>query len=726
MDEVMPMLQREQDRAAERINEVLEELGFGRREFTMRPIPFTGTWGTSSSISYQLANEQIASELDGVLEGLSKKELKRRTKELVSQRAQSIAEEVAEKLAIDTEFARIEATNGYINIEFDTHRFTNRVVSTIRESASDYGCGEAKPDRVMVEYSQPNTHKAFHVGHLRNAAVGNTLCRILELGGYEVLKANYIGDIGMHVIKCLWCYQRFHQGEEPPESERGRWLGEIYTESDQRTNFRQDVIDLLNELANYDPIFVTLVDRMMKELYKVHPVGEDVAYLLGQIANKREIKDEAFYDDQTIPTFWPIVGRQLQTNLEVARGEREKHDDVEDEVPPAEQYLEWIERWQILNDRMDWWDHVKQWQAEIRNEFQRWERKDPEFVQLWETTKAWSMADFHRIYDELGVRFDVWFYESEVEEPGREIVRELLENEIAEISDGLPVVKIDEKLGLEKETYRTMPVLRSDGTTLYATKDLALTKHKFEEYGVDRSIWVVDVRQGLYFQQIFKIMELMGFEQAEKCFHLGYEMVMLPTGAMSSRAGTVVLYDDIARDVLARAREIIDEKNPDLPDEQKAQIAHDVGIGSLKYSMLSRDNNRVIVFDIEESLSFDGHAAPYIQYAHARACRILEKVEKFPDDELDFSALEPEEIDLVQQIATFPSEVQRAAQEYKPLFLANYVYELAKLFNDFYRACPVLQADEPKRSARIALVAASRQVLANGLRVLGIKAPEVM
>ncbi|MEX2426191.1 MAG: arginine--tRNA ligase, partial [Thermomicrobiaceae bacterium] len=227
-------------------------------------------------------------------------------------------------------------------------------------------------------------------------------------------------------------------------------------------------------------------------------------------------------------------------------------------------------------------------------------------------------------------------------------------------------------------------------------------------------------------QQIFKIMELMGFEQAEKCFHLGYEMVTLPSGAMSSRSGNVILYDDISQAVLERAREIIDEKNPDLPDGQKDQIAHDVGIGSLRYSMLSRDNNRVIVFDVEESLSFDGHAAPYIQYAHARACRILEKVDALPDGDLIFADLTNEEIALIQQIAIFPSEVQRAASEYKPLYLATYVFELAQKFNDFYRSCPVLQAEEPVRSARIALVDATRQVLANALDTLGIKAPEVM
>jgi len=719
--------QTEERRAAALINDALEELGYGRREFDMRAIPFAGVWGTSASVSYQIATELVTAEAAAELEGLSKKEAKRRTQELVRQRAQAIAEQVAERLRAADGFASVEAVNGYINIGFDTNRFSNEVVHAVLTTGDDYGRGEPKTDRVMVEYSQPNTHKAFHVGHLRNVCLGNALSRIMQFAGFDVLQANYIGDIGLHVIKTLWCYQRFHQGEEPPRAQRGRWLGEIYTEADQRLNYRQDVVDLLNDLARNDATFREAVDRMMKELWREHKVGEDVAYLLGQIANAREIKTDAFYDDETIKKFWPIVGKQLTASLEAVR-ENPPQPAADGEPQPftAADYEERLERWQRLGEHLDWWPHVPEWQREVRQTFQLWEKKDPAFVQLWEETKAWSMEEFHRIYDQLDVHFDVWFYESEVEEPGRQIVQELLERGIAEISDGLPVVKIDEKLGLEKETYRTLPILRSDGTTLYSTKDLALTKMKFEQYHVDRSIWVVDVRQSLYFQQIFKVMELWGFEQAEKCYHLSYETVMLPTGAMSSRSGNVVLYEDIAARVLQRAREIIDEKNPSLPDEVKDRIARDVGLGSMKYGMLMRDNNRVLVFDIEEALSFEGHAAPYIQYAHARACRILEKVDQIPTEGLTFADLTPEEINLIQQVAIFPSEVERAAAEYKPLVIANYVYELAKRFNDFYRACPVLQAEEPQRSARLALVAAARQTLANGLGLLGIAAPETM
>lgn len=201
---------------------------------------------------------------------------------------------------------------------------------------------------------------------------------------------------------------------------------------------------------------------------------------------------------------------------------------------------------------------------------------------------------------------------------------------------------------------------------------------------------------------------------------------------MSSRRGNVVLYDDLASEAKRRAREIIEEKvrQLDLAEEQRQQIAQQVAIGSMKYMMLARDNNRVLVFDMEEALSFDGHAAPYIQYAHARACRILERVGELPPaGEAAFTDLQPEETDLIQQIGIFPSEVQRAAEEYKPLVIANYVFELARRFNDFYADIdkrPVLTAPEPQRTMRIALVDATRQALANGLGLLGIAAPDVM
>jgi arginyl-tRNA synthetase len=277
-----------------------------------------------------------------------------------------------------------------------------------------------------------------------------------------------------------------------------------------------------------------------------------------------------------------------------------------------------------------------------------------------------------------------------------------------------------------------MPILRSDGSTLYSTKDLALSQIKFEKYDIDRSIWVVDVRQSLYFDQITKILELAGFEKAHNNIHYGYEFVTLPSGVMSSRKGNAPMLEDVRNVMMDRAIAVIKEKNPSLPEDEQLRVAREVAIGSIKYVMLARDGNKVIVFDPDEALSFDGHAAPYIQYAHARACRILENGGVSDADILasldtaDFSAPQAEELTLLQQVSAFPEIVQRAATEHRPLHITNYVFELAKRFNDFYHACPVLQAEPAVRQARLGLVTATRLTLRNGLALLGIAAPTQM
>ena len=705
----------------ERIAQVLGELGYQPRAVDLRRIPFSGAWGAATSVAKALAGPAAAAEVAAATADLEKKEAKERATGITNVKAQEIAERLAAQLLAVGAADRVEAVNGFVNIYFDTASVAAQTVGRVLAEGAAYGQGAAQDERVMVEFSQPNTHKAFHVGHLRNAALGNALCNILERAGFGVIRANYIGDIGKHVISCLWCYRAFHLGQEPPEG-KGRWLGQIYVESLQRLAYRQEVVDFLNKLSTEDESFKTAADRMIKELWRRKVAsGEDIAYLLGQLGGRGALDLAKVYNPDCIAELWQIVGAQLRQESQPTR----IIGPVTDEVTAAAHLAEW----QRLDVHADWWIPAGAWEREYRETWQEWERKDPALVGLWEETKAWSMEEFGRIYDELGIRFDVWFFESEVEEPGRAIVQELLDKGIAEISEGLPVVKIDEQLGLDKETYRVLPILRSDGTTLYSTKDLSLTKEKFERYGVDRAIWVIDVRQSLYMQQIFKIMELWGFPQADKCFHLGYEMVALPEGAMSSRSGKTILYEDIAPEVFARARAVIDAKNPEMPEERKALVARQIGAGALLYGMLDRDNNRLLVFDAEEALSLHGQSAPYIQYAHARACRLLERAGTLPDFVAQppaFAELTEHEINLIEQIAALPTEVQRAAREYKPLVIATYAYNLAVRTNDFYEHCRVLDAPQPQRDERLALVAAARQALASALALLGIAAPELM
>jgi arginyl-tRNA synthetase len=270
--------------------------------------------------------------------------------------------------------------------------------------------------------------------------------------------------------------------------------------------------------------------------------------------------------------------------------------------------------------------------------------------------------------------------------------------------------------------------LRSDGTSLYLTKDLALAKVKFEQYHVERSIYVVDFRQSLHFQQAFKILELWGFPQAAKCYHLSYGYITLPEGAMSARRGRVVLFKDVADEAERRALAAMTERTPEMSNTQRIQIARQIGLGALAYSILSVDNNKDIVFDVNDALSFDGRTAPYIQNAYVRANSILRKAGGMPSEEVVFDYdLSSHEVELIDLISRFPDTVEQAAQEYRPLVVANYAYDLANVFHSFYHSVPVIQAESAEiQAARLRLVAAARQVLANALRLLVIQAPEVM
>jgi len=571
------------------------------------PIPFSGEWGISTSF-FQLAAQEARAGGPG-------------PRLPVPQRAQVIATEVAVQLGTPPGFARVEAMKGYLNLYFSTAEFARRVVNAVLDQGVDFGRGIPKGERVMVEYAQPNTHHSFHIGHYRNAILGEALARLVEFAGFETIRASYPGDIGLGVITVLWAYQKFYKGQEPQGvHERGQWLLRIYTEATR----------LLEEKEGETP----------------------------------EEKDRrAAYD------------------------------------------------------------------AERREMYRRWDAGDAEVCELWRVTRQWSLDELNAILEMLGIHMDVWFYESEVDEPSKRIVEELVARGIAddERPQGGPViVRIDEKLGLKKEKYRTNVILRSDGTTLYLTKDLALAKVKFEKYHVDRSIYVIDVRQSLHMQQTYKILELWGFPQAAKCFHLGYGFVSLPEGAMSARRGRVVLFKDVADEAARRVLAVIAEKNPDLPSTERQQVALQVGLGALAYAMLSVDNNKDIVFDLEAALNFDGHTAPYIQNAHVRANSILKKAGSSLGASLFEYDLTRHEVELIDLISRFPSIVQLAAQEYKPLHLASYAYDLASAFHSFYHVAPVLQAEEDVRAGRLRLVAAARQVLANALGLLDIEAPNVM
>jgi arginyl-tRNA synthetase len=563
-------------------------------EISWQPIPFSGEWGISTSF-FQVAAQEARSG----------------KKVVVPQRAQEIAEGVAAYIGTPAGFSRVEPLRGYLNLYFETGEFSRRIVEDVLSRGDDYGRGADKDEQVMVEYSQPNTHKSFHVGHLRSAILGDSLSRILEFAGYDVIRANYPGDMGLHVIKWLWNYMKHHQGEKP-EKDITKWMGDMYVEANRRL----------------------------------------------------------------------------------------------EEDPELEK--------------------------EVREVYSRWDQRDPEVVALWDETRQWSLDGFNQMYAKLDIPFDIYYFNSQMEDPGKEIVSDLIEREIAvdERPEGPVIVKLDELLGNKKEKYRVLVVLRSDGTALYSTEDLALTLRKFADYPkLRRSIYVVDVRQSLHFSQVWKTMEIAGYEEPKHCHHIPYEIVNLPGNVvMASREGTIVLLEDLIREARQRALAVVEEKNPELPEETKNAVANAVGLGALRFPMLARDNAKTVTFDWESALDFNGQAAPYIQYACVRANSILRRVKAAKISEMvaPNHELDPSEVQLIDLISRVPDEIQRAAAEYKTLQITNHAYDLAKAFNDFYRNCPVIQAAPEVRDFRLQLVRAARHSMVNLLRLLGIQAPDVM
>ena len=505
------------------------------------------------------------------------------------------AEDIAEHLKKSNLFEKIDVVRpGFINF-YLSRGILEKTIVEINEKGSGFGDLEKKNQKIMVEYSQPNTHKEFHIGHLRNVFIGSALINVLKKAGYEVVAANYIGDTGTHIAKCLWALNKFHGSENLDAIEnKTEFLGKVYSEAVQK-------------------------------------IEENIEY-------EKEFK-------------------------------------------------------------------------ETQNKF---EGGDKELVDLWTKTKLWSLNEFESIYKELGVLFDVYFYESEEELAGKKMVSELIEKGIAKESKGAVIVD------LESYDLGVLVLLRSDGSALYGLKDIPLSKEKFEKYKINRSIIVSDVRQNLYFQQIFTIMELMGFSQ--DMAHVGYGFVALKGGVgMSSRKGNVIPARVLLRDVEEEVR----KKFPETP------VASEVALGAIKFYMLKHSNESNIEFDVSESIRLEGATGPYLQYAYARISGILRKAEESLSEKIIFAdklelLRDPNEEKLIRKLLIFPEIVEDTAEGFQISRLAQYSLDLVRDFHRFYETCKVISDDVDLTHARLALVGAVQIVLKSVFGLIGINAPDRM
>ena len=542
--------------------------------------------------------------------------------------------------------ARAEAAGAYVNLRLDLGRAAALVLPAL--ARGEVPAPAPSGTRVMIEYSQPNTHKAFHVGHLRNLCLGDALVRLLRADGDEVVAANYLGDVGAHIAKCLWWYLDHLADRTPPAQHRGEWLGEQYAAAS-------------NQL----------------ELWEEQAKAGDAA---------------------------------AATALAAAK-------------------------------------------ARTTELLQKLEARDPELHAVWSETRQWSLDDFEEIYAWCGVKFDRVFFESEVDEPGLKIVEEFVDRGVFVTSEGA--------IGIFNEEIKHMPFFmlrKRDGTGLYATKDLALARLKFEQYRIDRSIYVVDVRQTDHFRHVFLTLKKMGFAQAERCQHVPYEMVELPDGPMATRKGNVVLFRSLRQQMTAQIRSAyLDNFAGQWPEEEIVETARLIALGAIKYGMLARDVNQKIVFDMPAWLELTGNTGPYLQYTAARAQSILNKCAEVDKvlapqvlagevqavcglftrsaavevgDEISLAEhipdAEPSERELLLTLDRLPAAIRGAAQQLRPAQLCTYLFDLAQTFNRFNAACPVKPTQGGLLQRRLLLVTATVKAMHHALGLLGIPVPRRM
>ncbi len=508
-----------------------------------------------------------------------------------------IAEELAKKIELSKNIIKVEIKGPYLNFFVNKTKLAEEIVKKIKKG--NYGKQPKKKEKVMIEYSQANTHKAFHVGHLRGTSLGESLSRILKYCGYNVTQANYQGDTGAHVAKWLWCYLKYHKNEQLPKENQEKWIASIYVEAVKKTN-----------------------EKTQEEMDKVN------------------------------------------------------------------------------------------YKLENKN--------DKDLVNLWKKSRKWSLDSLNLVYKDLNAHFDRLFFEREMEKRARDISQELVKKKIAKISDDATIINLEKyKLGI-------WVLLRKDGTCLYSAKDIALAEKKFNEFKIDKSVYVVGAAQSLHLKQLFKTLELMKFKNAKKCYHLSFNEVRLPTGKMSSRTGENILYSDLKQEILNKLQKEVEKRHKDWNKKQKQESVNAMFSAAIKFDMLSQDPNKNIVFDIDKALDFEGETGPYLQYTHARICSILRRYNKKPTIKIDYNLFKEKELAIVKLLEKFPNIIINSAENYKPSSLCRYLLELSQQFNEFYHACPILKANKDIMQARILLIECVKEVLSNGLNLLAITAPERM
>lgn len=522
-----------------------------------------------------------------------------------------LAEKILEQLRIKNEELGIEkievAGPGFINFYLSREFFADSI-KEILDKGENWGKNEImNGKKIMVEYTQPNPFKPFHIGHLMSNAIGESISRVVEFSGAKVLRANYQGDVGLHVAKAIYGIIKAGLEARPPFGglafKTAQWIGECYTK------------------------------------------GSD-----------------AYENDES----------------------------AKEEI-------------NAINKKV-------------------YDRSDDEINKIYDWGRKVTLEAFEEIYKTLGTKFDYYFFEGEMAPVGEKIVKENI-GKVFEESDGAVVFKAEEY----DPKLHTRVFITSGGIPLYEAKEIGLTMTKFEkEPNMDISIVTTAIEQGEYMKVVQKAISIMHPELEKKMKHITHGMMRLASGKMSSRKGNVITGESLLRDSMDVVREKV--KDREFSDDEKNEIAEEVGVAALKYSILRSSLGSDIVYDFEKSISFEGDSGPYLQYTAVRANAILRKAEELQlrinNEELREI---PEEISLLEKnLYKFPEIVERAYIDLEPHHISTYLTELASAFNSFYGNTHILNDENSHKEYHIALVQVFYNTMKNGLYLLGIKTPEKM
>lgn len=534
------------------------------------------------------------------------------------QTAQHLGEYLKKNVAQVADFNVIK---GFLNLVL-TDAYWLNVFTTIAKD-ENYGKYPPKGEKVMVEYSSPNTNKPLHLGHVRNNLLGFAVAEILKANGYEVVKANLVNDRGIHICKSMLAWQKFGNAETP-----------------ESTGLKGDHL-----VGKYYVIF----DKEYKK---------EIDSLINQGLSETDAKKQA-----------PLIMEAQQMLL-------------------------------------------------------KWEAGDAETLALWTKMNNWVYAGFNQTYSKLGVYFDKYYYESNTYLLGKGIVNEGIEKGIfVEKPDGSVWIDLTPD-GLDEKLVR-----RADGTSVYITQDLGTAQLKYDDFGVNQSLYVVGNEQDYHFKVLFLILNKLGKSWAKGLYHLSYGMVDLPNGKMKSREGTVVDADELIAEMEATAKTKTEElgKTNSFSDAEKAQLYYTIGMGALKYFLLKVEPKKRILFDPAESVDFQGNTGPFIQYTYARIQSVLGKADFATSPLLLPNTLQPTEIEVIVLLNAYMDVLATAAKNYNPAAIANYVYDLAKTYNKFYQTETILKGeDELIKQFRLGLSNVTASVLKKGMALLGVGVVERM